>query len=103
MQLVVQEFRDNIAKTYNQLKERHLKEREELVRLMKHKNEGRCLSGYLRGEDNRVSPTPRARPVCFNKGTVDSLNIDNLDLFAMDTFSSANKGTDVHTVYITAC
>ena len=103
MQLVVQEFRDNIAKTYNQLEERHLKEREELVRLMKQENEGRCLSGHLRGEDNRVSPTPRARPVCFNEGTVDSLNIDNLDLFAMGTFSSANKGTDVHTVYITAC
>ena len=103
MQLVVQEFCDNITRTYNQLKERHRKERKKLVRLMKQENEGRCLSGHLRGEDNRVSPTPRARPVCFNKGTVDRLNIDNLDLFDMKESSTANKGMNAHASFSTAC
>ena len=102
MQLVAQEFCDNITITYKRLKERHLKEKKKLVHLIKQENEGRGLSGYLRGEDNRVSPTPRARPVCFNKGTEESLNIDNLDLFAMETFSTANKGINVHASFSTA-
>ena len=99
MQLVAQEFRDNITRTYNQLKARHLKERKKLVHLMKQENEQRGL----RIEDIRVSPTPRARPACFNKGIVDSLNIDNLDLFAMETFSASKKGMDAQTRYTTAC
>ena len=90
MTLVMQEFRDNITKTYNQLKAKHLKERKKLVRLIKQENERPSLSACLEGEDNRVIPTPRARPVYLNKGFVDNLDIDYPDLFAMNELSSAN-------------
>ena len=82
MQLVVQEFRDNITTTYNKLKARHLKERKKLIRLIIQENERRGLGM----ENNRVSPTPRARPVDFARNNLGAMNVD-LNTFEMEKFS----------------
>ena len=84
MQLVVQEFRDNITRTYNQLKARHLKERKKLIRLIKQENEGHGLGM----ENNRVSLTPRARPVYFGRNDLGIMTI-NMNIFEMEEFSGS--------------
>ena len=104
MQLVVQEFRDNITRTYNQLKARHLKERKKLVSLMKLENERRGLSECLRGEGNMISPTPRARPVRFaDKDTIDIINNEHVHSFAMKEFSGDNRNKNDVMSYISTC
>ena len=84
MQLVVQEFRDNITTTYNKLRARHLKERKELVRLIRQESERHGL----RMENNRVSPTPRARPVDFARNDLGIMNVDS-NIFEMKKFSGS--------------
>ena len=85
MQLVVQEFRDNIKTTYNKLKARHLKERKKLIRLIKQENERHRLGM----ENNLVSPTPRARPVNFARNDLGIMTDLDMNIFEMEEFSGS--------------
>ena len=93
MQLIVQEFRDNITRTYNQLKARHLKERKKLACLIKQENRRHGLGM----ENNRVSPTLRARPVHFARNDLGIMNVD-ISIFEMEEFSGSP--TMLKTLYL---
>ena len=91
MQLLVQEFHDNITRLYLTLSKQHLKERQKLLRLIKEQNKqhGSTRHWDEKRKINKTVPTLRANYVSFvNK----SLVIDkvSMDMFELEEVSYIN-------------
>ena len=89
MQLLVQEFHDNVTRLYLKLSKQHLKERQKLLRLIKEQNKQRRWTRQWDEKCNKTVLTPRANLVSYvNK----SLEIDksSTEMFELKEVSQLN-------------
>ena len=89
MQLLVQEFHDNVTRLYLKLSKQHLKERLKLLRLTKEQNKQRRWTRQWDEKCNKTVLTPRANLVSFVNKTLEIDKV-SMDMFELEEVSYIN-------------